>query len=151
MKWKPVAVVVAGGVVGAVGIEGAGREAAVRGVIVVGGQAGLLEVVLAFHSVGGFAHLLHRGEQQPNEDADDGNDDEQFDEGETAALASAEPGHGAPFHLRNKTLRRSCCFLTAIPTCNRNRVKSARLLERIFEMNEAGLAAIDAPGLPASW
>ena len=32
----------------------------------------LMQIVLAAHAVGGFAHLLHGGKQQPYQDRDDG-------------------------------------------------------------------------------
>jgi len=40
------------------------------------GQADLLEVVAALHPVGGLADLLHRGQQEADEDGDNGDDDE---------------------------------------------------------------------------
>jgi len=46
----------------------------------------LLEVVGALHAVGGFADLLDRGQQQPDQDGDDRDDDEQLDEREAGAL-----------------------------------------------------------------
>jgi hypothetical protein len=44
-------------------------------------QAELLEVVRALHAAGAFARGLHGGEQERDQDADDGNDDQQFDQG----------------------------------------------------------------------
>jgi hypothetical protein len=46
------------------------------------GQADLLQVVGAFHAVGGFADLLHRRQQEPHQDADDADHDEQLDQRE---------------------------------------------------------------------
>ena len=46
------------------------RKLAARVVEVVQGQAELLQVVLALDATGGFAHLLHRGQQQPDQDGD---------------------------------------------------------------------------------
>jgi hypothetical protein len=51
----------------------------------VDGEAKLPEVVAARGASGRFAGLLHGGEQQRDEDANDGDDDEQFDERERAA------------------------------------------------------------------
>jgi hypothetical protein len=57
-------------------------QLAVGVVVVVGGQAELLEVVGALDAGGGLADLLDGGQQQADQDGDDGDDDEQFDEGE---------------------------------------------------------------------
>ena len=46
-------------------------------------RADLLHVVAATHAGGGLADLLHRRQQQPDEDGDDGDHDQQFDEGES--------------------------------------------------------------------
>jgi hypothetical protein len=56
------------------------------------GQANLFEVVLARHSVGGFAHLLHGRQQQADEDPDDREDDQHLDQGKGSAMAP----HGKP-------------------------------------------------------
>ena len=58
-------------------------EALVGRVVVVDGQADLLEVVLALQPGRGLADLLDGGEQQPDQDRDDGDHDEQLDQGET--------------------------------------------------------------------
>ena len=50
--------------------------------VVVDGQPELLEVVLAGGPGGRLADLLHRGQQQPDEHGDDGDDDQQFDQRE---------------------------------------------------------------------
>jgi hypothetical protein len=52
-------------------------------VVVVAGEGELFEVVLALHAVGRLAHLLHGGQQQPDEDGNNGDHDQQFDERET--------------------------------------------------------------------
>jgi hypothetical protein len=44
------------------------------------------------HSPGGFAGLLHRGQQQGNQNGDDRDHHEKFDEGKTPTLASAFHG-----------------------------------------------------------
>src|SRR5262245_47671326 len=48
------------------------------------GQAELLEVVGALHAVGGLAHLLHRREQEADEDGDDGDHHQQLNQREGA-------------------------------------------------------------------
>src|SRR4051812_11900189 len=48
-------------------------------------QANLTQVVHAVRPAGGFASGLHRGQEQRHEYTNDGNDDQQFDEGEGAA------------------------------------------------------------------
>jgi hypothetical protein len=48
-------------------------------------QGELFQVVLALAPRRGLADLLHRGEEQPDEDGDDGNDDEQLDQREPTA------------------------------------------------------------------
>src|SRR4029077_8164081 len=67
------------------------RELGERVVVVVDGQPDLVQVVRALHPVGGLPDLLHRGQQQANEDRDDGNDNEQLDERKGGATAR---GHG---------------------------------------------------------
>src|SRR5262249_14097203 len=61
------------------------REAAVGVVKEVQGQADLLEVVLARGAVGRFANFLHGGQQQENQRRHDGDDHEEFDQGEGRA------------------------------------------------------------------
>ena len=68
-------------------------EVAQRGLVVVEGEAELLEVVGTTHPRRRLADLLHRGEQQADEDRDDGDDDEQFNQGECSLLA-----HGVYLH-----------------------------------------------------
>ena len=63
-------------------------------VVVVHRQANLLEIVGARHAAGSFPRRLHRRQQQPHKDADDGNHDEQFYEREARLLCS----HGFPPH-----------------------------------------------------
>ena len=50
--------------------------------MVVKGKADLFEVVGARNPAGCFTCLLHSRKQQANKDADDGNHNEEFDEGE---------------------------------------------------------------------
>jgi hypothetical protein len=47
------------------------------------GQANLLEVVTALGDCGRLADLLHRGQQETDEDGNDGNDHQQFDQRES--------------------------------------------------------------------
>src|SRR5262249_55085755 len=61
----------------------AGRQRLIRVVVVVHGQAELLEVVLALDAGGGLAHLLHRRQQEPDQDGNDGDYHQQLDEGES--------------------------------------------------------------------
>src|SRR5262249_9538886 len=50
--------------------------------IVMRGDANLLDVVGTFGPIGSLAHLLYGRQQQPDQHADDGDDDEKFDESE---------------------------------------------------------------------
>jgi hypothetical protein len=71
--------------------EKAGGEVLAGIVVVVHGQADLLEVVLTLQTAGGLAHLLHGGQEQAQQDGDDGNDDEQLDEREGLADSHGDP------------------------------------------------------------
>src|SRR5262249_7168926 len=62
---------------------GQGLEAVV---VVVERQADLLEIVGTLRPGSGLAHLLHRGHEQGDQDGDDGDYDQQFNEGEAAAV-----------------------------------------------------------------
>jgi hypothetical protein len=53
----------------------------------VGRQPQLLDVVRALHPVGGLPDLLHRGQQEADQDRNDRNNDEQLDEGETGTTS----------------------------------------------------------------
>jgi hypothetical protein len=53
----------------------------------VAGHADLVQVVGALDAAGGRPHLLHRGQEQPDEDADDSDHYQQLDQRETATLA----------------------------------------------------------------
>jgi len=57
------------------------------------GQADLLELVRALGACGGLPDLLHRRQQEADEDGDDGDDDEQLDQGE-APTALQRLDHG---------------------------------------------------------
>src|SRR5262249_34389531 len=64
-----------------------GREGLPGVVEVVQGQGDLLEVVLALHEAGGLTDLLHRRQQEADEDGDDGDDDQQLDQRERGTSA----------------------------------------------------------------
>jgi hypothetical protein len=51
-------------------------------------QANLLEVVDALHPSGCLARRLDGGQEQGDQNADDGDDDQQLDERETASLTA---------------------------------------------------------------
>jgi hypothetical protein len=67
-----------------------GGEPAERVVAVVGAEADLLEVVLTLGPGGGFADLLHGGEEQSDQDGDDGDHDQQLNQREPAAAARTD-------------------------------------------------------------
>jgi hypothetical protein len=71
-----------GGVRGKPESVAARRERAECRVVVVTGEADLLEVVAALHAGGGLAHLLHRRQQQADQDGDDRNHHQQLNERE---------------------------------------------------------------------
>jgi hypothetical protein len=62
--------------------RGQGRQVLVGVVVVVGGQAELLEVIGALRSRRGLAHLLHGGQEQRDQDGDDRDHHQQLDERE---------------------------------------------------------------------
>jgi hypothetical protein len=64
-----------------------------RSLVVVQGQAQLLQVVLTPRAPGRFARRLHRGQEQRYQDADDGNDHKKFDQGKTAPKTFASCFH----------------------------------------------------------
>ena len=53
------------------------------GMVIVQCQSELFEIVGALHSSGGFSCGLDGGQEQADQDADDGDDDQKFDEGES--------------------------------------------------------------------
>src|SRR5262245_40600982 len=61
-------------------IPDAGRQVFFHVMIVVGSQAELLQVVVALSTAGRLAHLLHRRDQEADQNGDDRDDDEQLDE-----------------------------------------------------------------------
>src|SRR5690348_16887347 len=71
-----------------------GREYAVGVVVIVDGQSELFEIVAALHAGGGLADLLHRGQQETDEDGNDGDHHQELDQRETSAYATEE--HGGP-------------------------------------------------------
>src|SRR5262249_18529515 len=72
---------------------------------VVQGQAQLLEVVLALDALGRRAHLLHRRQQQPNKDGDDGDYHQQLNEREAPGAGCTEL-HEATSSTRDKQERK---------------------------------------------
>jgi hypothetical protein len=60
-------------------------EDAVGRFVTVEGQADLFEMVAALHAARGFAGRLDGGQEQTDHDPDDRDDNEEFDEGETAS------------------------------------------------------------------
>src|SRR5262249_44974317 len=60
------------------------REVANQVMMVMERDADLFEVVGARGPVRRLAYLLHGGQEQSDQDADDGNDDQQFDQGKPA-------------------------------------------------------------------
>ena len=65
------------------------REPAGSALVVVQGQADLLEVVDALDAAGGLARRLHGGQQQRDQDRDDRDDDQQLDQREGGATMSS--------------------------------------------------------------
>jgi hypothetical protein len=63
----------------------------------VDGQRNLLELAAALGTPGRFAGLLHRGEQQRDQDRNDREDHEEFDESE-----SAGPCHVQSFQVGSR-------------------------------------------------
>ena len=83
-----------------------GREVAVRGVMIMQAEAKLLEVVGALGACRGGTDLLHRREQQPDQDRDDRNHHEQFNQCETEMGSLVRHGD-------NYSKRRGSCFRIA--------------------------------------
>src|SRR5205807_2426870 len=63
-----------------IGVGAPGGEIPKSAVVVVEGDADLLEVVLAFRPVGGLAHLLHGRQEERHQDGDDGDHHQQLDQ-----------------------------------------------------------------------
>ena len=57
-------------------------------------QSKLMKIVGTLGAVGGFADLLHTGQQERDQDGDDGDDDEQLDQGEPVAPPPLRSRHG---------------------------------------------------------
>src|SRR5262249_23738965 len=74
--------------------EAVARDGAQGVVVVVDGQADLVQVVGALDAVGRRPHALDGGQQEADEDGDDGDDDEQLDQREAPALAHGFPPGG---------------------------------------------------------
>src|SRR5207249_860529 len=80
------------------------QKRAVHIVVGVHGQANLLEIVRAAHTVGGLAHLLNGGQEQANEHSNNRNHYQQFDQSKAAAAATT-PSHWTP-PLEKETQKR---------------------------------------------
>ena len=76
-------------------IEGAG--------VILNGKTELLEVVLARHAGGGFAHFLDGGEQKPDQNGDDSNNDQQLDERKASSSATRSNGKHGEVSERGKS------------------------------------------------
>ena len=76
------------------------RQAVVRVVITVEGDADLLQVVRAAHPPGRLAGRLHGRQEQRDQHADDGDDDQQLDQGESQPPPSP---HGRSLSLERST------------------------------------------------
>src|SRR5262249_19447065 len=85
-----------------------GRQRFLRVVVVVHGQADLLEVVGAAHAGGGLAHLLDGGDEEPDQNGDDRNHHQQLDQRERTP-AGRLAWHGKP----SRTMDERCLP----PTC----------------------------------
>src|SRR5207253_2777395 len=68
------------------------RESLVGVVVAVTGQADLLEVVQALVAVGRLADLLHRRDEQANEDGDNGDHHQQLDQREAGSASLSGKG-----------------------------------------------------------
>src|SRR5262249_19110189 len=76
------------------GVDVLAWEAAVRVVEALGGDADLVQVVLAGGARGGLTDLLDGGQEHADEHRDDGDDDEQLDQREALAQTRFASGHG---------------------------------------------------------
>jgi hypothetical protein len=76
------------------------------------GQADLPQIVLARRAARGFASRLHGGKQQRDQDADDGNDHEEFDKRESTVGSRRQTAGGVlEFEIRNLRLEiKPCSF-----------------------------------------
>src|SRR4051794_2733848 len=85
--------------------------------VVVKRKPDLLEVVLAFRPCGGLAYLLHRGQEQPNEDGDDGNYNQQFDQREARAAPGMRGRHAMDLAATTGRVRQR--HMTTLTACGR--------------------------------
>ena len=67
------------------GIGRAGRKHAIARLVLLQGHAQLGQAALAGRAAGRFLHPADRGEHHADQNADDGDDDQEFDERKTAA------------------------------------------------------------------
>jgi hypothetical protein len=80
------------------------RERVVRVMVIVEGQAVLLEIVSALHSPSGFASRLHGREKQRDQDPNDCNYHQQLDQRETTPIARVSRHDHTPKKDRRKEL-----------------------------------------------
>src|SRR5262249_43827392 len=106
----------------------------------------LFEVVLALGAGGGLAHLLHRGQQQADEDGDDGDHHQQLNQRETF------PSHAILLAISGRTVASNLrAVLTGILT------HAAPTDEEISMKTAAGGWTADksnwnvAGGMPLQW
>jgi hypothetical protein len=67
------------------------RKHAVCRMMIVQGDANLMQIVFATGAARGFAGGLHGRQKERDQDADDGDDDQKFDQRKAANCRSAEP------------------------------------------------------------
>jgi hypothetical protein len=61
-------------------------------------QSNLFEIVLALRPAGGFTRLLHRRQQERDQDRDNGDHHEQFNQSKSSSAATCASGtHGMSF------------------------------------------------------
>src|SRR5262245_56263251 len=65
-------------------IPNARRQMLMHVMILVGSQAELSQVVAALHAAGGLSDLLHRRQEQADQDGNNGDDDQQLDQRKAA-------------------------------------------------------------------
>jgi hypothetical protein len=72
-------------------------------VVVVQSDADLLQIIGALDSPGGFSGRLDRRQQQGNQHGDNGDDDEQFDQGEGSTMMHSDGLPGEETSVRSAT------------------------------------------------
>ena len=67
------------------------------------GQADLTQAIRTLHPPGSFSSSLDRGQQQPDHHTDDGNDNQQFNQGEPAARGVCVRSYEQNFTEKERT------------------------------------------------